>query len=134
MGNAISFHTPDRVLDDQLLSFDLPEIIANIKGRAAWKMGKREAITLMKSSHMSIVLIALHGQTEINFHQSGNQISVQLMEGSANFQTDSQSVMLKKGSLLTIHEEMKHTLIAIEESVFLLTVAICPEDSHIFKH
>jgi hypothetical protein len=32
--------------------------------------------------------------------------------------------MLKRGSLATIHEDMVHTLIAIEESVFLLTVSI----------
>ncbi|MEI9909281.1 MAG: hypothetical protein WDO71_06260 [Bacteroidota bacterium] len=72
---------------------------------------------------MKIVLIALHGQTEINFHQSGNLVSVQLIEGKVHFQTEKQSVMLKKGSLLTFHADLRHTLIAIEESVFLLTIA-----------
>jgi quercetin dioxygenase-like cupin family protein len=89
-------------------------------------MGERTAVTLMKSSFMRIVLIALHGQSEINFNQSGNVISVQLLEGKINFQTQNESVMLSKGSLVTIHEDTQHRLIAIEESVFLLTVAICP--------
>ena len=119
-------HTPDRLLDAALLCFELPEAIKKLKSEDTWKMGERTAVTLMKSSFMRIVLIALHGQSEINFHQSGNVISVQLLEGKINFQTQNESVMLSKGSLITIHEDMQHTLIAIEESVFLLTVAICP--------
>ncbi len=124
--NTALFHIPDRLLDGPLLSFDLTEVIKKIKQENTWKIGERNAITLLKSANMRIVLIALHGQMEINFHQSGNMISVQLLEGKVNFQTEDQSVMLEKGSLLTLHENMKHTLIAIEESVFLLTVAICP--------
>ena len=126
--NALSFHIPDRLLDGPLLTFDLPEVIKKIKQEQTWKMGERNAITLMKSSYMRIVLIALHEQTEMNFLQSGNVISIQLIEGKLNFQTEKQSAMLRKGGLLTLHEDMKHTLIAIEESVFLLTVSICPAD------
>src|SRR3977135_2202742 len=111
----LTLHTPDRLLDAPLLSFDLPKAIEKLKEEKSWKMGERNAITLLKSNFMRIVLIALHEQSEINFHQSGNMISVQLLEGKVNFQTRKQSVMLKKGSLLTIHEDMKHTLIAVEE-------------------
>jgi len=126
MRSELSLHAPDRLLDAPLLSFDLPKAIEKLKEEESWKRGERNAITLLKSDFMRIVLIALHEQSEINFHQSGNMISVQLLEGKVNFQTKKQSVMLKKGSLLTIHEDMKHTLIAVEESIFLLTVAICP--------
>jgi quercetin dioxygenase-like cupin family protein len=126
MSNTFSLHTPDRLLDAALLCFELTEATEKLKQEDTWKMGERTAITLMKSTFMRIVLIAMHGQSEINFHQSGNVISVQLLQGKVNFQTASESVMLKKGSLITIHEDTKHTLIAIEESVFLLTIAICP--------
>jgi len=124
--DIFSLHTPDRMLDAALLCFEVPEAIEKLKAEDSWKMGERTAVTLMKSSFMRIVLIALHGQSEINFHQSGNVISVQLLEGKINFQTQNESVMLSKGSLITIHEDTQHSLIAIEESVFLLTVAICP--------
>jgi hypothetical protein len=124
--DRFSLHAPDRLLDAALLCFELPEAILKLKAEDTWKIGERTAVTLMKSSFMRIVLIALHGQSEINFNQSGNVISVQLLEGKINFQTQSESVILSKGSLITIHEDTQHTLIAIEESVFLLTVAICP--------
>jgi quercetin dioxygenase-like cupin family protein len=126
MENTLNFHTPERLLDAPLLTFDLTDIVENIKKEDVWKMGERNSITLVKSAYMRIVLIALHEQTEMNFHQSGNMISVQIIEGELNIQTDKKSEILKKGNLLTLHEETKHTLIALKESVFLLTIAICP--------
>jgi quercetin dioxygenase-like cupin family protein len=127
--NAPSLHVPDRLLDGPILTFDLDQVIEKIKQEETWKMGERNAITLMKSANMRIVLVALHEQTEINFHESGNLISVQMIEGNVNFQTEERSVMLKKGNLLTCHEDTSHTLIAIEESVCLLTIVVCPEIS-----
>jgi quercetin dioxygenase-like cupin family protein len=126
MENTLPFHTPDRVLDAPLLTFDLTDVVNLLKQEDVWKMGERNSITLMKSTYMRVVLIALHEQTEMNFHQSGNMMSVQIIEGSVTIQTDKKTEQLKKGCLLTLHEETKHTLIAMEASVFLLTIAICP--------
>ncbi len=122
--NVYSCHVPDRLLDASLLKFDLPKVIEKIINEDAWKTGDRNAITLVKNEYMRIVLIALHKKSEINFHQSGNLISIQLIQGELNFKTDSQSVILKEGGLLAVHEDMKHNLIALEESVFLLTIII----------
>ena len=118
--SALSFHTPDRLLDAPLLIFDLHEVVKKIKQEPTWKMGERNAITLLKSPQMRIVLIAVRKKTEINFPHSGNLISIQIIEGKVNFQ----SLMLNKGSLLTLHEDTKHTLYAIEESVILLTISL----------
>jgi quercetin dioxygenase-like cupin family protein len=126
--NEYPIHVPERLLDAHVLSFDLPEVIENLKKEDIWKTGDRNAITLLKSSCMRILLIALHEHAEINFHQAGDVISVQLIEGNIHFQTENQSVMLKKGGLITLHQGLNHTLTAVEESVFLLTIAICPVD------
>lgn len=120
--NGFPCHVPDRVLDESLLTFDLEEIIHKIKQEKEWTTGDRNSITLLKNPHLAIVLIALHGQGEINFHRSGNLISVHLLEGKVNFQTKDKSVILKKGILLTCHEEGVHSLVALEDSVFLLTI------------
>lgn len=127
MENTFPFHAPDRLLDAPLLTFHLTDLVENIKQGDAWKMGERNSITLLKSAYMSVVLIALHQQTEMNFHQSGNTMSIQIIEGSVTMQTDKKSVVLKKGHLLTFHENTQHSLTALEETLFLLTVAICPE-------
>lgn len=123
MENVLSYHTQETSPDASLLTFDMPEVMEIMKRKEGWKTGERNVITLLKDPCMKIVLIALQGQSEINFHQSGNLVCVQLIEGEVNFQTKEQSVMLKKGNLLTFHANLRHTLIAIEESVFLLTIA-----------
>jgi quercetin dioxygenase-like cupin family protein len=127
--NILSLHIPERLLDASILNFDLQEVIEKIKQEDPWKRGERNAITLQKSKCMRIVLIALHAQKEVNFHQSGNLVSVQIIEGKVDFQTENQSVIFKKGCLLTFHENIKHSLKAVEDSVFLLTIAVCPVNS-----
>lgn len=122
--NAFTFHVPDGMLDDTLLTFCLPEVIEKIKQENPFEDGKRNAITLLKSTCMRIVLMVLTPNDEIDFHESGNLISIQIMDGKINFLTDSQSIILGKGSLLTCHEDTPHTLVAIEASVVLLTIAI----------
>src|SRR5258706_12802117 len=127
MENTYPCHVPDRLMDASLLSFDIPVLIEKIKQEDTWKKGQRNAITLLKSAYLRIVLIALHKQSEINFKQSGNLLSLQLIEGNVNFKTGINSILLKKGSLLTLHKNLKHNLMALEESVLLLTVAMDPE-------
>lgn len=122
--NAFTFHVPDRLLDDTLITFDLPEVLEKLKQGDTWQVAERNAITLLKSKGMRIILIALHEQAEINFHQSGNAISVQIIEGTINFKTENQSVTVSKGGLLTCNEDVMHTLIALEQSAVLLTIAI----------
>jgi quercetin dioxygenase-like cupin family protein len=128
MENSTAYHTREKLRDAPLLKFELKEVIDEIKEEDIWKMGEINTVILLKSSYMRIVLIALHEQSEITFHQSSNLISLQLIEGKLDFQTEKQSVILQQGSLLTLHEDCKHTLVAIKESVFLLTIIICGDN------
>jgi len=123
INDAFTFHIPDRVMDENLLTFCLPDIIEKIKAEDA-ENGSRNAITLMKNSNMRIVLIILHAGAEMNFHECSNTISVQVIEGEISFQTHNQSIHLTTGALLSCHEEYHHTLTAVEETVLLLTIAI----------
>ena len=121
-------HVPDRSLDDPFLLFDLTETIGKIKEEDAWKKGDRNAITLMKSPFMRVVLIALKSLAYISLHHFGNLASIQVLEGELNFQTGNEVAPLKKGGLVTLHKKVGHTLVAKEASVILLTIAVCPDD------
>jgi len=48
---------------------------------------------------------------------------VQVLEGRIQFDTGQQSVELSKGHMLALHEGIPHSVLAKEESVFLLTLA-----------
>jgi quercetin dioxygenase-like cupin family protein len=113
----------DRVLDAQLVVMDLNTASEQIKNEKAWKEGDRNAITLFKSDGMRLVLIALHAGAEMRTHTAPGIISVQVLEGTITFQTELQAVRLTKSQLLTLHKEIPHSVLAEEDSTFLLTLS-----------
>jgi len=117
-----SLHNTERLLDGPLLIFDLPSLMEKIIPEDSWQKNKRNSITLLKSENMRLVLIALSSGEEIDFRQSDNLISLQLMKGEVEFYTENKTVILKQGQLLTLHENIQHSLVAIGETIFLLTV------------
>lgn len=120
-------HVPDRSLDAPSLLFDIFQTIGKIKEEDAWKNGDRNAITLLKTPCMRVVLIVLKSHAKISFHHSGHVASVQVLEGEIELQSVNDGTC-KKGGLLTLHRNVEHSLAAIEESSVLLTIAVCSAD------
>lgn len=121
----LPLHDADRLLDGPLLIFDLPLLMEKIKQEDSWEKSQRNAITLFKSDSLRLVLIALSDGAEINFRQSDNLISLQLLKGKLEFQAEKETAVLEQGHLLTLHENIQHSLVAISETIFLLTIANC---------
>ena len=119
-------HVPDRMMDEPFLVFDFADIIQKIKTESQWIKGDRNALTLLKNSYMSIILICLKSRAEINFHHSGKLASAQILRGTANFILKDSSTLLKTGGFLTLHDQVEHKLVALEESVILLTMTVHP--------
>jgi quercetin dioxygenase-like cupin family protein len=111
-----------RLMDAPLVSMDIPEFIKLIKTEATWQNSDRNAMTVYKTNGMRIVLIALHEDAVLKKHTAEGIISVQVLEGEIIFSTDSQSVVIKKGQMIALHKGLPHSVKAIKESVFLLTL------------
>lgn len=116
--------TGDRAIDASIMSFDLKKEIKEIKKEAVWKKNDRNAITLLKTDAMRIVLIAMHKDALMKEHVSKGMISVQVLEGSITFMTQNSEDDLDKGEMITLHEEIPHSVYATTDCVFLLTMAI----------
>lgn len=112
----------DRMIDAALVSIDLLLYMSQIKEETSWKDGKRNAITVFKTNGLRIVLIALREGAEMARHTADGIISVQVLEGQIQFNTDQQSVELGKGQMLALHERIPHSVNAIRETIFLLTL------------
>ena len=112
----------DHLLDAPLVSIDLSAFIAQIKQESTWKESDRNTITVFKTNGMRIVLIALHEGAEMIKHTANGVISVQVLEGKLQFNTDLQSVELNNGEMLALHERIPHSVVAIKETIFLLTL------------
>lgn len=112
-----------RLLDAQMVIMDLNSARKQIRDEKAWKEGDRNAITLFKSDGMRLVLIALHAGAEMKAHTTPGIISVQVLEGKITFQTEFQAARLVEGQILTLHKEITHSVLADEDSTFLLTLS-----------
>ena len=112
----------DRVIDAPLVTIDLRNFTKQIRDEQAWKNSDRNAITVFKTDGMRIVLIALHKDAEMKEHIADGIISVQLLEGQILFITKEQSVELVSGQMLTLHKGIPHSVLAKEETLFLLTL------------
>jgi quercetin dioxygenase-like cupin family protein len=112
-----------RPLDAPLLVLDLPQALAQIKQEPTWHTSDRNALTLLQSDGMRLVLLALHAGAELKTHTAPGPISVQVLEGHISFQAEGQKAELRPGQLLTLHAGLPHRVVARQESVFLLTLA-----------
>lgn len=118
-----------RLLDAPLMTIDLPTWIKEIKAEETWNDSDRNSITLYKTSVLRIVLIALHKATELPLHKAEGVLSLQVLEGSIEFTTSQQSETLHQGQLLTLHSGITHGVVALEESVILLSLATSEKGS-----
>jgi quercetin dioxygenase-like cupin family protein len=112
-----------RILDAPMVTIDLEKLVSQIKEEEAWKEKDRNAITVYNTNGMSLVIMALHKGAELKRHQAQGIITVQVLEGKMKFVTDEMTVERSKGQMLTLHEKIPHSVLALEETVFLLTHA-----------
>jgi quercetin dioxygenase-like cupin family protein len=113
----------DRPLDAALIEMNLNVAMRQIKEESAWINSDRNAITLLKTEGLRIVLIALHQGAELKTHTSPGIISVQVLEGAITFRTEKQFSKLNNGQMLALHSGIPHSVFAHKESIILLTLA-----------
>jgi NADH-quinone oxidoreductase subunit F len=107
-----------------LVTFDLKKTLAEIKAQEAWKKGERSAKTLIKDHRQRITLVVMRNGTKVPSHQANGAISVQMIEGKMRFTTPLQTVILGKGQVLTLQSKIQHSMEALKESAFLLTLSL----------
>ncbi len=114
----------DRILDAPLVEMNLNEAIKQIKSETTWIESDRNSVTLFKSETMRIVLLGLHEKAELKPHKANGVISVQVIEGKIEFTAEQQNARLEKGQMIALHENITHSVKALTESFFLLTLSM----------
>lgn len=114
----------DRTIDAPSLEIDLNKFIQQIKSEESWLNNTRNAITVFKSSHMRIVLVGLHMGADMQEHTADGIISVHVLEGHIVFSAKGENTKVVAGNIITLHENIPHSVTAVEDSIFLLTMAM----------
>ena len=114
---------PTRVsAPDSLEVFDIPDLLEELKREEPWHAGKRNAMTLLKDKNLSVVLVVMHGGSSIEYHQTRCPVTVQVVEGQLRINTDKESVNVGTGEIATLPAGLRHSLEALQECGFLLTL------------
>lgn len=114
----------ERNLNTPLAEMNLNEFITQIKSAPAWKNSDRNSVTLYKSESMRIVLFGMRGNAVLAPHKANGVISVQVLEGKIEFTAGQQTAQLEKNQMIALGENIMHSVRAVTESFFLLTVAV----------
>ncbi len=114
----------NRVIDASLVEMNLTEFINQIKSEPTWRESDRNSVTIFKSDTMRIVLLGLHQNAELKPHKANGVISVQVLEGKLNFISEHHSTIVEKGQMIALHANITHSVRALTESFFLLTLAM----------
>jgi quercetin dioxygenase-like cupin family protein len=121
---TLSLSSGYSVYDALLPASNLPKIIENLKNANA-KVRKKQlnSMILLKKPDKQVVITTLKRGVEIESFQSNNSVTFQIIQGKMKFRTYKESVTLERGQVLTLHENTRYCLAAIDESVLLLTVS-----------
>lgn len=109
-----------RPLNSELLLIDLPSYRKRLKDESAWKNSDRNAITVYKTNSMTIVLIALHKDAEMS--SAEGIVSIHVLDGNLKLKTEKATLELGEDQMTVIHTDASHNILALKESVFVLTV------------
>jgi len=109
-------------VSDSLIAIDLLLELAALRGGDAYRGADHAAHTISKQSSIRVVLIALKAGGRMNEHHADSPITVHGLLGAMNFTVGDQMLRVTPGMLVTVAAGMLHSVEAIEESAFLLTI------------
>jgi len=112
----------ERMLNARLVEIDLNKFIAELKQETTWADTDHNSITVFKSDTTTIVLIGMHKNAELKEHKAIGNITVQILDGEINFFAEQQTLSLVKGQMITLEANISHSVTALKESFFLLTL------------
>jgi len=97
--------------------------ISALKKEAAWARGERVARTLVKEGGLGAVLSLMPAGTALNEHRAEGAATIQCLAGLIRLRTEGGEIELTEGELAALNSGVNHSVAAVTESAFLLTIA-----------
>ncbi|PCJ66464.1 MAG: hypothetical protein COA58_06715 [Bacteroidetes bacterium] len=117
-------HRPngERLLYAPLVQMNINKFIKQLKNEEAWKKEKHNTITIYKSDSVTIVLRGMHKKNTRKPSRVNGDATVQVLKGKIKIHVDGSFIQLKKGQMLGITSDTLHSVEAVRDSFYLLTV------------
>jgi quercetin dioxygenase-like cupin family protein len=111
-----------RTLSGPAITFSIAEEIGLLRQEPEWIAGTRNAVTVVKTSNLSLVLISLRKEANLCGHQVDGPITLQVISGAVRFGVAGQPQILATGTVLALEKSVVHDIQAVDDSELLLTI------------
>lgn len=123
-GSGVGHEAIEGALNRTVLQFDFARELDQLHRDESWQHpAGRSSKTLVKYPDLRILLIAMKANTRMHEHTAAGRISVQSLNGHIRLHLPARVVDLPAGHLLALDHCVPHDVEAVEDSVFLLTIA-----------
>ena len=118
----MAIHFEDGVMLEDVITFDLQSEMRSAQESRPWHRGRFTKL-LLKKDDLRLLLISLEAGCSLKEHHADGTIAIQVVRGSIEVIAQQQTHILPVRAVLTLSASIKHEVRAIEDAVFLLTIA-----------
>jgi quercetin dioxygenase-like cupin family protein len=114
-------------LDSGILhAFALTDYTSALRDEAVYAASGRNGVTLVKTPGLRVVLQVLGRGEELAEHRAPGPITIQVLEGEVRFCAGEEVCRLSEGQALALPAGRPHSVEAVRDAAFLLTIAPVP--------
>ena len=88
-----------------------------------WVSGKRNSVTVVKTSNLSVVLAAIEKEATLCGHEVDGPVTMQVLSGAIQLGVLGESRSLVAGTVTALDKGIPHDNQALQDSELLLTIA-----------
>jgi quercetin dioxygenase-like cupin family protein len=107
---------------DQGAVFNLAAIDAEMRREDAYQRDGHAARTLVREDDIRIILMVMRAGARIAEHQANDTASIHTLSGNVRLRLPDHDAELPAGRLLVLERGLRHSVEAVAESAFLLTL------------
>ena len=115
--------TKDAQTQADLNHIDLNQEITRLQAEASSEESGRKSKMLVKHPEFRIVLITMRTGSRWEDHKTNARICLHVLRGDVRFHIANDAFDLRPGQLITLAPGVVHSVDAVEESAFLLTLS-----------
>jgi quercetin dioxygenase-like cupin family protein len=107
----------------QLHTLALAVSLEELRAKPEYEANGRTGTTLVKTPDLRVVLEAVRAGARLQEHQAPGPVTIQVLSGELRFVSEGEVIYLREGELLAALDRQPHSVEAVTDSAFLLTIA-----------
>lgn len=104
---------------------------ASLKDNVEFLENKPGVTLMMETKTSKEVRIALRKDQVMKKHQTKFPITVEIFEGAIDFGVNGETLVLERGDLISLDENVPHDLLAKEDSIVRLTLSLSDSEKRV---